>query len=148
VRLLIALVVLLTAVLIVARVAKWAWWPSRDLPVNRVRHTRIRLRLRLHPGRGFASAFECWWRWGRLAAFAGSKRARPSLGFWRRLTCPAEHSGFTGRAQYRLRLRVPVQESIFIIAPPRAGKTGLLADLVLHFRGPVWRPRSKATSTS
>jgi hypothetical protein len=137
VRPLIALIILLTAVLIVARVAKWAWWPSRDLPVNRVRHTRIRLRLRLHPGRGFASAFECWWRWGRLAAFWGSKRARPSLGFWRRLTHPAEHSGLAGRAHYRLALRVPVQESIIIIAPPRAGKTGLLADWVLHFCGPV-----------
>jgi type IV secretory pathway TraG/TraD family ATPase VirD4 len=34
-------------------------------------------------------------------------------------------------------LRVPVQESITVTAPPRAGKTGLLADLVLHFCGPV-----------
>jgi hypothetical protein len=135
--LLILLFILLVVVLAVAAAAKWAFWPSRDLPVNRVRHTRIRLHLRLHPGRGFASAFECWWRWGRLAAFRGSKRARPSLPFWVRLTCPAEHSGFAGRAHYRLGLRVPVQESIIIIAPPREGKTGLLADLVLHFRGPV-----------
>jgi hypothetical protein len=137
VRLLISFLILLAVVLAVASAAKWAFWPSRDLPVHRVRHTRIRLRLRLHPGRGFASAFECWWRWGRLAAFRGSKQARPSLPFWRRLAHPAEHSGFTGRACYRLRLRVPVQESIIIVAPPRAGKTGLLADLVLHFRGPV-----------
>jgi hypothetical protein len=137
VNLLISFLILLTVTLAVAATAKWAFWPSRDLPVNRVRHTRIRLRLRLHPGRGFASAFECWWRWGRLAAFWGSKRARPSVSFWRRLTCPAEHSVFAGRAHYRLRLRVPVQESITITAPPRAGKTGLLADLVLHFCGPV-----------
>jgi type IV secretion system protein VirD4 len=137
VRLLISFLILLAVVLAVAGAAKWAFWPSRDLPVNRVRHTRIRLRLRLHPGRGFASAFECWWRWGRLAAFRGSNRARPSLSFWRRLTRPAEHSVFAGRAHYRLRLRVPVQESIAIAAPPRAGKTGLLADLVLRFCGPV-----------
>ena len=136
-RLLISFLILLAVVLAVAGAAKWAFWPSRDLPVNRVRHTRLRLRLRLHPGRGFASAFECWWRWGRLAAFRGSKQARPSLPCWRRLAHPAEHSVFTGRAHYRLRLRVPVQESITIVAPPRAGKTGLLADLVLHFCGPV-----------
>jgi len=137
VRLLISFLVLLAVVLAVAGLAKWAFWPSRDLPVHRVRHTRIRLRLRLHPGPGFASAFECWLRWGRLASLRGSKRARPSLPFWHRLIRPAEHSVLVGRAHYRLRLRVPVQESITITAPPRAGKTGMLADLVLHFCGPV-----------
>jgi hypothetical protein len=137
VRLLLSFFTVLAVVLTVAGAAKWAFWPSRDLPLNRVRHTRIRLRLRLHPGRGFASAFECWWRWGRLAAFRGSNRARPSLPVWRRLAHPAEHSGSAGRAHYGLRLRVPVQESITILAPPRAGKTGLLADLVLRFCGPV-----------
>jgi len=137
VRLLIPFLILLAAFLAAAAAARWAFWPSRDLPVNRVRHTRIRLRLRLHPGRGFASGFECWLRWGRLASFAGSKRARPSLSFWHRLTRPAEHSVLVGRAHYRLRLRVPVQESITITAPPRAGKTGMLADLVLRFCGPA-----------
>jgi type IV secretion system protein VirD4 len=137
VRLLISFLILLAFVLIVAAAARWAFWPGLDLPVNRVRHTRIRLRLRLHPGRGFASAFECWLRWGRLASFRGSKRARPSLPCWHRLTHPAEHSVFAGRSHYGLRLRVPVQESITITAPPRAGKTGMLADLVLHFCGPV-----------
>jgi type IV secretion system protein VirD4 len=129
--------ILLAVILAVAVAARWAFWPSRNLPVNRVRHTRIRLRLRLHPGRGFASAFECRLRWGSLASFRGSKRARPSLTFWQRLSHPAEHSVFVGRAHYRLRLRVPVQESITIAAPPRAGKTGMLADLVLRFCGPV-----------
>jgi hypothetical protein len=131
------LLILLAVILAVTAAAKWAFWPDRHLPVNRVRHTRIRLRLRLHPGRGFASAFECWLRWGRLASLRGSKRARPSLSFWRRLRHPAEHSVFAGRAHYGLRLRVPVQESITITAPPRAGKTGMLADLVLRFCGPV-----------
>jgi hypothetical protein len=54
VRLLIGFLILLTAVLAVAAAGKWAFWPSRNLPLHRVRHTRIRLRLRLHPGRGFA----------------------------------------------------------------------------------------------
>jgi type IV secretory pathway TraG/TraD family ATPase VirD4 len=131
------LVILLAVVLILAAAAKWAFCPSRNLPVNRVRHTRIRLRLRLHPGRGFASAFECWLRWGRLASFRGSKRARPSLTFWQRALCAAAYSVLVGRAHYGLRLRVSVQESITITAPPRAGKTGMLADLVLRFPGPA-----------
>jgi type IV secretion system protein VirD4 len=137
VRLLISFLILLTVVLAVAAALKWAFWPSRNLPLHRVRHTRIRLHLRVHPGRGFASAPECWLRWGRLASFRGSKRARPSLSFWQRLTHPAEHSVLVGRAHYRLRLRVPMQESITITAPPRAGKTGMLAHLVLRFCGPA-----------
>ena len=116
-RLLICFLILLGLIVAVAATAKWAFWPSRNLPVNRVRQIRIRLHLRLHPGRGFASAFECWLRWGRLASFHGSRRARPSLSFWQRLTHPGEHSVFVGRAHYRLRLRVPVQESITITAP-------------------------------
>jgi hypothetical protein len=122
VRLLVSFGILLAVIVAVAAAARWAFWPSRDLPVNRVRHTRIRLRLRLHPGQGFASAFECWLRWGRLASLRGSKRARQSLSFWRRLTHPDEHSVFAGRAHYGLRLRVPVQESITVTAPPRAGR--------------------------
>jgi type IV secretion system protein VirD4 len=143
------IIILLAALLILAALAgsasdrrlprqhSRAAWPGRRLPRHRVRRTRIRLHLRLHPGPGFASAFECWLRWGRLASFRGSRRARPSLSFWHRLTRPAEHSVFAGRAHYGLRLRVPVQESITITAPPRAGKTGMLASLVLRFCGPA-----------
>jgi hypothetical protein len=127
----------LVLVIGLAAAVKWAFWPSRSLPANRVRYTRLRLRLWLRPGHGFATAFECWLHWGRLASFRRSKRARPSLPFWHRLTCPAEHSVMVGRAHYGLRLRIPLQESITITAPPRAGKTGMLADLVLNFCGPV-----------
>jgi len=127
----------LAAILVIAALAKWAFWPSMKLPANRVGYTRLRLRLWLRPGRGFASALECWLHWGRLASFRTSKRARPSQPFWDRLIHPAEHSVIVGRAHYGLRLRVPLQESITITAPPRAGKTGMLADLVLNFCGPV-----------
>ena len=40
---------------------------------------RIRLHLRLHPGRGFATAFGLWLRWGRFAALRRSGRIRRSL---------------------------------------------------------------------
>ena len=50
----IKLAILLAIVLVVAAFAKWAFLPARHLPGNRVRHLRIRLHLRLHPGKGFA----------------------------------------------------------------------------------------------
>jgi hypothetical protein len=44
----------LAIVLIVAAFAAWAFLPARHLPGNRARHLRIRLHLRLHPGKGRA----------------------------------------------------------------------------------------------
>ena len=105
---------------------------------------RIRLRLRLHPGRGHASAFELWLRWGRLAAFRRSGRARRSVPAWERLLRPGLHSVFLGRAHYRHGLRVPVDEHVVVMAPPRKGKTGLLAKLILHYPGPVVSTTTKA----
>src|SRR5450432_1104455 len=78
---------------------KWAFLPDRRLPRHRVRHLRIRLRLRLHPGRGHATIAELWWRWARLAALRNAARTRPSLTPGERLTAPAsEHSILIGRA--------------------------------------------------
>ena len=65
--------------LIVGAFAEWAFLPARHLPGNRARHLRIRLHLRLHPGKGFAHLFSLWLRWGRLAALRRSSRIRPSL---------------------------------------------------------------------
>ena len=75
----IKLAILLVIVLIVAAFARWAFLPARHLPGNRVRYLRIRLHLRLHPGKGFAHLFSLWLRWGRLAALRRSSRIRPSL---------------------------------------------------------------------
>jgi hypothetical protein len=41
----------LAIVLIVAAFFAWAFLPARHLPGNRARHLRIRLHLRLHPGK-------------------------------------------------------------------------------------------------
>ena len=48
----------LAVVLILAAFAAWAFLPARHLPGNRARHLRIRLHLRLHPGKGFAHALQ------------------------------------------------------------------------------------------
>ena len=129
-------VLLMTGLLVVAGL-RWCFGPHTRLPRFRVRYLRLRLHLRLHPGRGHATVFELWLRWGRLAAFRRSARSRRSLPAWRRLCRPDEHSLVAGRAHYGHRLRVPVDEHLLVMAPPRTGKTGLLARIILRYPGPV-----------
>ena len=102
-----------------------------------MRHIRLRLHLRLHPGRGYATCVELWLRWGRLAAFRRSGRTRPSLTAWQRMRRPREHSVLVGRAQYRHQLAVPLEEHLLLMAPPRTYKTALLASVVLHYPVPM-----------
>ena len=92
--------IVLAVVLIVAAFASWAFLPSRYLPGNRARHLRIRLHLRLHPGKGFAHVFSLWLRWGRLAALRRSSRIHPALPLRYRLVDSREHAVFLGRANY------------------------------------------------
>jgi type IV secretion system protein VirD4 len=135
--------ILLASGLLVLAALRWCFAPSSHLPRYRIRHMRLRLHLRLHPGRGHATGFELWLRWGRFAAFRRSRRSRPSLSIWRRATRPDEHSVMPGRAHYRHALRVPVDEHLLIQGPPRGGKTGLLAGMILHYPGPVLSTTTK-----
>jgi len=123
----------------------WAFIPRRTLPGNRVRHARIRLRLRLHPGRGHATVFELWLRWGRFAALRRSGRSRRSMSLRERLRARSSaYSVLVGRAHYRHGLRVPLEEHALVMAPPRTGKTGWLARVILHYPGPVVSTTTKA----
>ena len=135
----IVILIALTGVLLIC--VKWAFLPSfpyRRLPRHQVRYLRIRLRLRLHPGPGHATAAELWLRWGRFAAFRRSSRARPSLSFWQRALGPASgYSILAGRAHYRHGLHLPVEEHAVVQSPPRGGKTGWLASVILRYPGPV-----------
>ena len=138
-----ARLVLLLAVLAVAGLFVARFRDRGRLPRNRVRHLRVRLHLRLRPGRGHATALEIWLHWGRLAAWRHSGRSRQSLGAWQRLRHPAQHSVFLGRAQYRTGLRLPLEEHVLLLAPPRSYKTAMLADAVLHYPGPVLSTTTK-----
>ncbi len=129
--------ILLAIVLVVAAIASWAFIPPRYLPGNRARHLRIRLHLRLHPGKGYAHIVSLWLRWGRLAALRRSGRIRPSLPLSHRILNPAAHSVLLGRAHYRHRLHVPLEEHLLVMAPPRTFKTAFLADVILRYPGPV-----------
>ena len=64
----------LAILIVLAAAFAWAFLPARYLPGNRARHLRIRLHLRLHPGKGFAHLFSLHLRWGRLAVL---RRSRP-----------------------------------------------------------------------
>ena len=44
---------------------------------------------------------------------------------------------FLGRAHYRHGLRVPLEEHLLVMAPPRTFKTAFLADVILRYPGPV-----------
>ena len=129
--------ILLAIVLVLAAIFAWAFLPARHLPGNRARHLRIRLHLRLHPGKGFAHVFSLWLRWSRFAVLRRSGQIRPALPLRYRLIDPGEHSVFLGRAHYRHRLRVPLEEHLLVMAPPRTYKTAFLADVIIEYPGPV-----------
>ena len=133
----IKLAIALAVVLILAAFIAWAFLPARHLPGNRARHLRIRLHLRLHPGKGFAHAFSLHLRWSRFAVLRRSGRIRPSLPLRYRFLDSREHSVFLGRAHYRHGLRVPLEEHLLVMAPPRTFKTAFLADVILRYPGPV-----------
>ena len=116
---------------------RWFFLPAGHVPRWRVRHTRLRVRLRLYPGRGHATVVELSRYWSRRASFRNSRRSRPTLTAWERARHPCEHAVQLGSAQYRHGLRVPVDEHVVVVSPPRAGKTGWLAHVILHYPGPV-----------
>jgi len=138
------LAVALVVVVSLTAFAAWAFLPARHLPGNRARHLRIRLHLRLHPGKGFAHAVSLWLRWSRFAALRRSGRIRRTLPLWYRILDPAGHSVFLGRAHYRHGLRVPLEEHLLVMAPPRTYKTAFLADVILRYPGPVIATTTKA----
>lgn len=123
---------------------KWAFLHGRRMSRHRVRHLRIRLLLRLHPGKGHATVAELWWRWGRLAVLRHSRRSRPSMSLAQRLLSPAsQYSLLLGRGHYRRALRLPLDEHLAMFSPPRTGKTGTLARIVAHYPGPVLSTTTK-----
>ena len=87
---------------------------------------------------------ELWLRWGRFAVFRRSSRARRSRTFLQRALGPVNaYSIRIGRAHYRHALRLPLDEHVAIFSPPRGGKTGWLASVILHYPGPVLSTTTK-----
>jgi hypothetical protein len=105
---------------------------------RRVRALRWRARLRLRPGPGYASLAELVLRWGRLAALFHGRRGRPGLRFRARVfSRVTDYAVCLGRAQYGRRCLARMEDQQLLIAPPRTGKSGALADRLLDHPGPA-----------
>ena len=127
----------LVTVLLALAFLRWAFIPARHVPWFRVATLRLRLHLRLHPGRGFISLPGLWLHWSRTAALRESRRVRPALRLRDRIIRPSSHAVLLGRAHYRHRLWQTIQENILIIGRSRSGKSGWLARVIIHFGGAV-----------
>jgi type IV secretion system protein VirD4 len=105
---------------------------------NRARALRWRIRLRLRPGRGHASIAEIAVRWSLLAALFHGRRARPDMTLRARIVAPAtDYAVRLGRAQYGKRVFARMEDQTLILAGPRVGKSGYLADRILVHPGAV-----------
>ena len=105
---------------------------------DRMRSTRWRMRLRMHPGDGFASIAELVFRWGRLAALHHGRRARPGLRLRHRLR--SRTTGYAvrlGRSQWFRRVYARMEDQVLVLAAQRTGKSGMVADRILDHPGPV-----------
>jgi type IV secretory pathway TraG/TraD family ATPase VirD4 len=105
---------------------------------HRVRVLRMRIRLYLRPGPGFATAVELLVRWSRLRAVITGRRSRPSLPWPARLATPVtEYAVRLGRAQLGRRVIASMEDQTLVLAAPRTGKSGWLADRIIDHPGAV-----------
>ena len=129
--------ILLMSALLVAAALRWCFGPHSRLPRFRVRYLRLRLHLRLHPGRGHATASSCGCGGAgspRSAGRAGpAGRCRSGSG----CCCPDEHSPGDRPGALPAPAARAGRGAHLIKAPPRSGKTGLLARIILRYPGPV-----------
>ena len=105
---------------------------------HRVRVMRWRIRLYLRPGPGYASLAELVVRWSRLRAVGTGRRSRPSLPWWARLLLPVTvYAVRVGRAQLGRRVIASMEDQTLVLAAPRTGKSGWLADRIIDHPGAV-----------
>jgi type IV secretory pathway TraG/TraD family ATPase VirD4 len=105
---------------------------------HRVRLLRWRIRLYLRPGPGYANIVELAVRWSRLRAVWTGGRARPSLPWWERLFLPVtRYAVRLGRAHFGRRVIASMEDQTLVLAAPRKGKSGWLADRIIDHPGAV-----------
>jgi type IV secretory pathway TraG/TraD family ATPase VirD4 len=105
---------------------------------NRVRVLRWRIRLYLRPGPGYASSLELAVRWSRLRAILTGRRSRPSLPWQARILLPVTaYAVRLGRAHFGRRVIASMEDQTLVLAPPRTGKSGWLADRIIDHPGAV-----------
>ncbi|SDI51058.1 Type IV secretory pathway, VirD4 component, TraG/TraD family ATPase [Sinosporangium album] len=100
---------------------------------------RIRLRLGMHPGPGFAGLVELYRGYGRGPARRVAARSRPSL-TWRDrwFGPPNEYAVFLGWGRPgRRRAYATLKDVTLTIAPPQQGKSAAAAGRIIDAPGPV-----------
>jgi type IV secretion system protein VirD4 len=112
---------------------------------NRMRSICWRMRLRMHPGPGFASFAELLSRWSRWSAVHHGRRARPGLQLHHRLRCrTTDYAVRLGRSQWFRRAYARMEDQVIVLAAPRTGKSGMVADRILDHPGPVLATSTRA----
>ena len=105
---------------------------------HRPRVLRWRIRLHLRPGPGYANILELAVRWSRLRAVRAGGRSRPSLPWWARLILPVTtYAVRLGRAHLGRRVIAGMEDQMLVLAAPRTGKSGWLADRIIDHPGAV-----------
>src|ERR1039457_7008232 len=105
---------------------------------HRTRVLRWRIRLYLRPGPGYANILELAVRWSRLRAVRVGGRSRPSLPWWARLILPVTtYAVRLGRAHLGRRVIAGMEDQMLVLAAPRTGKSGWLADRIIDHPGAV-----------
>ena len=117
----------------------------RHLPGNRAAHLRIRLHLRLHPGKGFAHVFSLWLRWSRFAVLRRSGQIRPALRCATACSIRAStRCSWAGRTTGTGCASRLLEEHLLVMAPPRTYKTAFLADVIMEYPGSVIATTTKS----
>jgi hypothetical protein len=105
---------------------------------HRVRVLRWRIRLYLRPGPGYANLLELAVRWSRLRAVRVGSRARRCLPGWVWLIMPVTaYAVRLGRAHLGRRVIASMEDQTPVLAAPRTGKSGWLADRIIDHPGAV-----------
>src|ERR1039457_6445666 len=123
----------------VAEVSKWAdviMNLTPDQTAAKVYHAEIEPNMKPNATLMFAHGFNIRFRTITPPAGVDVSLVAPKA--------PRAHSGFLARAHYRHSLRVPLEEPLLIMAPPRTYKTAFLADVILRYPGPVIATTTKA----
>jgi type IV secretion system protein VirD4 len=112
---------------------------------RRIRRMRWRIRLRLHPGPGFATTAEVLFRWSRMPALHHGRRSRPGMRLHHRvISRTTQYAVRLGRAHFGLRAFARAEDQTIVLSLPRVGKTGLLADRVIEHPGPALVAESRS----
>jgi type IV secretion system protein VirD4 len=105
---------------------------------HRVRILRWRIRFYLRPGPGYANILELAVRWSRLRAVRIGRRSRPSLPWWALMILPVTaYAVRLGRGHIGRRVIASMEDQTLVLAAPRTGKSGWLADRIIDHPGAV-----------